>query len=147
MVRLAIAGCGNVVSAYLAVAERLERSGQARIIAIHGSEKHRVRAQQEWHIPDFHADYAEMLARPDIDAVLILTPMALHAEMALAALKAGKHVLVEKPMATRLEEAQALIDTARKSHRLLLCAPFTVLSPTFQNISNRLRRGEIGAVV
>jgi predicted dehydrogenase len=147
MVRLGIAGCGNVVSAYLGLAERLERSGQARIAAIHGPERHRARAQQEWRIPDFHPSYFDMLARPDIDAVLILTPMPVHAEMASAALKAGKHVLVEKPMATCLTEAQALINTARLCQRHLVSAPFTVLSPTFRNISIRLRRGEIGRVV
>src|SRR5262249_14897230 len=121
--------------------------GQARIVAIHGSEKYRARAQQEWRIPEFYPDYAEMLARPDIDAVLILTPMPFHGKMALAALKAGKHVLVEKPMATRLDEARLLVDAAQISQRHLLAAPFTVLSPTFQKISTRLRRGDIGTVV
>ena len=146
-VRLGIVGCGNVVSAYLGVADRLHRSGQAEIVAIHGAEKHRQRVREEWRIPAFHTEYAEMLARPDVDAVVILTPMPQHAAMAGAALRAGKHVLVEKPMATNLEEAHALMAIARTSQRHLVCAPFTILSPTFQTIARHLRRGDIGVVV
>jgi len=146
-VRLGIAGCGNVVGAYLTLAERLHRDGKASVMAIHGAERHRQRAQLEWHIPIFYADYGDMLASADLDAVLILTPMATHASMAMAALKAGKHVLVEKPMATNLAEAHALVATARAARRHLLCAPFTILSPTFQIISYRLRKGDIGQLV
>ncbi len=147
VVRLALAGCGNVVNAYLGAAERWPRGGQAEIVAIHGAAKHRRRAREEWRIPAFHTDYAEMLARPEVDAVVILTPMPLHAAMAAAALRAGKHVLVEKPLATRLDEARALVDAARAGGRHLVCAPFTILSPTFQAIARRLRRGDIGRVV
>jgi predicted dehydrogenase len=147
LVRLGMAGCGNVAGAYLTLAERLQRSGQAEIVALHGAEKHRRRAREEWRIPAFHTDYAEMLARPDVDAVVILTPMPEHAPMAKAALLAGKHVLVEKPMATNLDDARDLVATARHCQRHLVCAPFTVLSPTFQAIARRLRRGDIGRVV
>src|SRR5262249_5203574 len=52
-----------------------------------------------------------------------------------------------KPMATTLEEAQALMNVAHSSDRYLICAPFTILSPTFQTISRRLRHGDIGRVV
>ncbi len=146
-VRLGIAGCGNVVGAYLSLADRLERTGQAQVVGIHGAEKHRKRAREEWRIPSFHTDYAEMLARPDMDAVVILTPMPVHASMASAALRAGKHVLLEKPMATVWEDAKALLQLARSSDRHLVCAPFTILSPTFQILSHRLRSGDIGKVV
>lgn len=146
-VRLGIAGCGNVLGAYLMIAERLQRLGQAQVVALCGSERHRQRAREEWRVPDFHTDYAELLARDDLDAVAVITPMPQHASMAMAALRAGKHVLVEKPMATNLDEARALSEAARTSRRHLMCAPFTLLSPTFQTIARRLRRGDIGKVV
>lgn len=144
---LGIAGCGNVVGAYLTLTERLQRSGRARLVAIQGTEKHRERAEREWRIASFHTKYSELLARPDVDAVLILTPMPFHASMAMAALNAGKHVLVEKPLATSLEEGRALLEMARGSDRFLVCAPFTILSPTFQTIARRIQNGEIGRVV
>lgn len=146
-VRLAFAGCGNVVGAYLALAERLQRARCAEVVAIQGNEKHRSRAREEWRIPAFHTDFSEMLLRDDIDAVVILTPMPQHFPMALAALRAGKHVVLEKPMATTLEDARALLSAADASHRHLVCAPFTLLSPTFQTIARRIRRGDIGRVV
>src|SRR5262249_16740290 len=67
-----------------------------------------------------------------------------HAALARAALEAGKHVLVEKPMATTLEEADALIQLAERAGRHLMCAPFTTLSPTFQTIARRIQAGDIG---
>ncbi len=146
-VRIGIAGCGNVLGAYLAVAERLQKKGLAEVTALSGSEKHRRRAGEEFHIPNFETDYAALLARPDVDLVVILTPMPQHGVMAKAALQAGKHVLVEKPMAVNLPEAAELVDLAARGSSHLVCAPFTTLSPTFQIIQRRLKSGDIGRVV
>ncbi len=145
-VRIGIVGCGNVLGAYLPVIERLRRQELADLVALCGREKHRARAR-ELGIPAFHTDYDQMLTRDDVDAIVILTPMLTHAAMAQAGLRAGKHVLVEKPLATSLEEGKELVALARAGDRYLLCAPFTILSPTFQTIASRLRRGDIGQVV
>jgi predicted dehydrogenase len=145
-VRLGIAGCGNVLGAYLATADKLHHAGLAEVVALCGAERHRPRAAAH-RIPAFFTDYARMLARPDVDAVVLLTPMREHAPMAAAALRAGKHVLVEKPLAVTLDEARALVALAGRGPGRLVCAPFTVLSPTFQTIARRLRRGDIGRVV
>ena len=68
-----------------------------------------------WH----GTDYAEMLAAPGVDAVVISTPNALHVPQAQAALRAGKHVLVQKPLALACADAQATIDLAAQVGRLL----------------------------
>src|SRR5262245_59073825 len=60
-----------------------------------------------------YLDYREMLERADLDAVLVLTQH--HAEPAIAAARAGKHVLIEKPMVVNLDEADELIDAVRSS--------------------------------
>ncbi len=146
-VRLGIAGCGNVLGAYLALAERLRSQGLADVAALCGRERQRAAAQAAWPSAQFLTDYAALLARDDVEAVVILTPMAAHGAMAKAALQAGKHVLVEKPLAVHLAEARELADLARNSRGHLVCAPFTLLSPTFQTIARRLGRGDIGKVV
>ena len=108
-VRLGIAGCGNVLGAYLALAERLQRKGLADVVALCGREHQRAAALAAWPSAAFHVDYEDLLARPDVDAVVILTPMLEHSPMAKAALRAGKHVLLEKPMAVNLNEASELV--------------------------------------
>lgn len=95
-------------------------------------------------IPRFTGDSRDLLGSPEIDLVLILTPMPTHAGLAEAALRAGKHVLLEKPLATTFDEGVRLVELARTSHGLLGCAPFTVLSPTFQTLAQRVRAGDIG---
>lgn len=144
--RLAIAGCGNVLGAYLAVVDSLRRQHRVDLVALCGPEHHRPKAGH-YGIPHFCSEYRELLGRSDVDAVVLLTPMRDHAPMAAAALEAGKHVLLEKPLATTLEEGRALVQQAGRSNRLLVCAPFTVLSPTFQTIARRLRAGDIGKLV
>jgi predicted dehydrogenase len=78
--------------------------------------------------------------------VLVLTSMQEHGEITRAALKAGKHVLVEKPMSTNLDEAAEIVELAKTSPGRLVPAPHVVLSKTYQNIWKRLHRGDIGQV-
>ena len=66
-------------------------------------------------IPAYYTDYRRILDDPGIDAVLIATPHDLHREHAAAAFEAGKHVLIEKPIARNLEEAGAIIAAAEKA--------------------------------
>lgn len=69
-----------------------------------------------------YTDYREMLAVQELDVVSVCTPNAYHAEAALAALRAGCHVLCEKPMAVSLEEADAMADAARQARKKLMVA-------------------------
>ncbi|MBL9128084.1 MAG: Gfo/Idh/MocA family oxidoreductase, partial [Verrucomicrobiales bacterium] len=94
----------------------------------------------------FVTDARAVLEADDVDGVVILTSMPQHAPLARAALEAGKHVLVEKPLATRLEDASALAELARWCGRHLVCAPFTTLSPTFRTLLRHVRAGAIGKV-
>jgi predicted dehydrogenase len=70
-------------------------------------------------LPDIYTDWREMLESAAVDAVLILTPIFLHHQIALASLRAGKHVLTEKPLAISVRAGQTMVDEAR-SHRLSL---------------------------
>src|SRR5512139_2481400 len=64
-------------------------------------------------------DYRDVLAREDIDIIHVCTPNSSHAEITIAALKAGKHVMCEKPMAKTAAEAKAMLDAYHKSGKLL----------------------------
>ena len=143
-VRIGIIGCGNVLSAYRASLDKLRLRGAAETVMACGRAAQSATARHELGIQRFTTEAQEVIASPDVDVVLVLTSMAEHARLAHAALKAGKHVLVEKPLATSLNEAKSLLELAARSAGHLVCAPFTILSPTFQTIARRIRHGDIG---
>jgi predicted dehydrogenase len=145
-VRIGLVGLGNVASAYVQQAERLAVKGRVELRAACGRPEKRATALGEMRIPLFFENYEGLLASPEVDLVVLLTPPKTHAAMVRAALEAGKHVLVEKPFATTLEDAAGILKLAATSRGLLACAPFTTLSPTFRAMRSRIARGEIGTV-
>ena len=123
--------------------EKLRARRLAEVTIACGREAQRGRALALG-VPRFTTNERDVLMSGDVDLVIVLTSMPAHAKLASAALRADKHVLVEKPLATNLSEAQKLLALAKEQKRHLVCAPFTILSPTFQIISARIRRGDIG---
>jgi predicted dehydrogenase len=85
-----------------------------------------------------------VVERKDVDAVLVCTPPHLHAEISIAALKAGKHVLCEKPLCRTLEEAEAMLAAARAANRILKCGFNHRHHPAFQEARSRFERGDFG---
>jgi predicted dehydrogenase len=144
--RIAIIGCGNVLSAYSPQAQQLLLRSEAEVVAACGRQTQRDLVVNQLGIRRFVTDYRELLASSDVDLVLVLTSTPSHYEISKTALLAGKHVLSEKPLAMTLEEAADLVELARRGPGLYMPAPFTVLSPTFQAMARRLRRGDIGKV-
>ena len=98
-------------------------------------------------IPRTTTDWRELPADPEVDAVVIGTPNALHAEQAVACLKAGKHVLVEKPMACNLAEADAMLAAAAGSGAWLMVAHCWRFHPDVRRLRARVAAGELGEVV
>jgi predicted dehydrogenase len=148
-VRIGIVGCGNVMEyAYSPQIQRLRARGMAlevtRACDIVAARRHVV--QQLFGDLPFSTDYRSVVEAPDVDMVIVLTSMPEHGPVARAALEAGKHVLVEKPMAITLEEAAELVALARRGPALLLPAPHVMLSPTYQAIWRHIHRGDIGQV-
>jgi predicted dehydrogenase len=92
----------------------------------------------------FGSDYRHVVEADDVDLVLVTTAMPFHGQIAKAALLAGKHCLVEKPMATTLADGHELVALAKQQGTILMPAPHVLLSPTYQTIWQRLRRGDIG---
>jgi predicted dehydrogenase len=141
-------GCGNVMTYYMTLAEELERRGLARVVAAADtSEAKRAFVRERYGLTRFSTDWADLIRAEDVDLVAVLTPMQTHGPIAAAALEAGKHVLVEKMMAPTLEEAARLVALARQSAGLLLCAPHVLLSPTYREMTRRLRMGDVGTIL
>ena len=91
-----------------------------------------------------HADYRELLARDDIDAVDICTPEFLHAQQVVAAAEAGKHVLCEKPIAASLSDADAMIDACERAGVLLMIAHSRRFTPRYRRLHGAVDRvGEV----
>ncbi|WP_394171760.1 Gfo/Idh/MocA family protein [Guptibacillus hwajinpoensis] len=88
----------------------------------------------------------ELLQNKEIDAVSVCTPNYLHAPISIAALKAGKHVLCEKPMATSREDAEQMIEAARESGKKLMIAHNQRFVPSHAKAREILASGEVGKV-
>ena len=89
-------------------------------------------------------DYRDLIAAPAVDAVVIATPVSTHHTIALAALRAGKHVLVEKPLAASADQGLALIDEAARRGRILMVDHTFVYTPAVQKIAALVSSGELG---
>jgi predicted dehydrogenase len=92
-------------------------------------------------------DYTEMLALPELDAVSVCTPNKFHCQPTVDALEAGKHVIVEKPMARNAEECQRMIDAAKANDRVLMCGFQWRFDPKSQFIKKQIEGGIIGDVM
>jgi predicted dehydrogenase len=91
-------------------------------------------------------DYREILARPDIDAVLVVTPDHWHDHITIEALKAGKHVYCEKPMVQHINEGKPVIDAWRKSGKTMQVGSQRISSAAFKEAKRMVQAGDIGAI-
>ena len=97
-------------------------------------------------VVDLYEDYQDLIARPDIDAVVIAVPDHQHALVALAALKAGKDVYLEKPMTLTIYEGQVLCKAVRKYNRILQVGSQQRSSAEFTHACNIVRNGDLGKI-
>jgi len=91
-------------------------------------------------------NYHELLASPDVDAVVIATPVSTHAPIGLDALRAGKHVLIEKPLAHTREAGQALVDLAAERGLVLMVGHTFEYNPAVESLKELVDSGDIGRV-
>ncbi|MGD9765249.1 MAG: Gfo/Idh/MocA family protein, partial [Candidatus Binatia bacterium] len=92
-------------------------------------------------------DYRELLGRPDVDAVIIAVPAALHARMVGEALEAGKHVLVEKPLAMTVADGAALVALAERNRRVLMVGHIFLYNAAVRRLKEYIASGELGDVL
>lgn len=145
MVRIAVVGVGWAGSRHVQAAQEL--GGRLAVTALVDNDDEHLRAVAS----DLGSDAKlvstldEVLDDGEIDAVSICTPHALHAPQAIRALEAGKHVLVEKPMATSVEEADRMLAAADANDRRLYVAESAVYEPLTRAVRELLEEKTIGA--
>lgn len=115
-IRFGLIGCGRVSPRHVQSIAELEQARLVAVADVIASRAERVAKEQH---AQAYTDYRRMLDRDDIDVVNICTPSGLHAQMTIEALQAGKHVIVEKPMALNLLDADRMIATAKATGKKL----------------------------
>ncbi|MFD2611263.1 Gfo/Idh/MocA family protein [Paenibacillus gansuensis] len=143
--RVAVIGCG-------AIAQRrhipeYEVNENVELVAFADPVNERAQLYADKHNAKAYMDYEELLKEVEVDAVSVCTPNALHAPVAIAAAKAGAHVLVEKPMAVSTEEGTAMIEAARQNGVQLMVAHNQRYMPPHVKAKEILDSGRLGKVI
>ncbi|MCS7090751.1 MAG: Gfo/Idh/MocA family oxidoreductase [Verrucomicrobiota bacterium] len=130
----------------VAVSDAYKRPVRGRIPGVSGN----LRAADAWLLPEgtrFYEDAAGLLADPEVELVDLCVPTPLHAPLALAALRAGKHVLCEKPLARTVAEARRLVRAAEQAATWLMPAMCMRFWPGWSWLAETIRRGTYGRVL
>jgi len=140
--RVGVIGCGNISKAY---AEKLSALQDMTLIACADLDPARAREFAARHHVPLVLTPETLVEHPDVDVVLNLTVPVAHAGVTRAALRAGKHVYSEKPLAIDYADGRMLVDQARERNVRLGCAPDTFLGAGLQTCRELLDAGVIGA--
>lgn len=143
MVRFAIIGCGSIAEKH---ALAIRQTPKAQLAACYS--KTQANAERFAHAWGIHAyeSYDALLTAESIDAVSICTPSGLHTTQAVAAIRQGKHVLIEKPMSLTLEEADSLIDISNHSHVKVGVISQYRFAPAVIETGRAIKAGALGRI-
>ena len=144
VVRFGLVGCGAISTQHV---EAIEAVDGAKLVAVsdRASPERAREAGKRWGVP-WTTDLDELFRRDDVDAVAICTPSGSHAEIALAALRQGKHVVVEKPLALSVADADALIAAGRRADRLVATISQRRFEPVMQALRAAAAAGGFGRI-
>ena len=141
MIRVAVIGLGAMGRNHVRVLTDLEG---VKLAAVCDTDSEAVESVGQKHDVPAYTSWDEMLERETLDAVVVAVPTRFHLEAALAVLARGCHVLVEKPIASDLEEGRRLVDSARRANKVLAVGHIERFNPAVRELKQRVARGEIG---
>jgi predicted dehydrogenase len=128
-----------------ALTQPAQQGPEAVVVCVAARDEERARQfAAENGIPKVHRDYAAVIADPEVDAIYNPLPMNLHAAWSIAAMRAGKHVLCEKPFAANAAEAREMVQVAKETGRFLLEAFHYRYHPMFERVLSIVRSGQLG---
>ncbi len=139
--KVCMAGEGAISRKHLNALERIE--GVEVVSLVGGNAADTEELATERGIPHWTLDLAEGLARPGVEAAILTTPTPMHAAQAIQTLEAGKHVLVEIPMADNLADSERLAEVAERSGRVAMVCHTRRFNPSHQWIHRRISSGEL----
>jgi len=141
--KVGIIGVGGIAGAHY---HALSRTDGVTIAAITDLDAQRLKQRaREWAIPAYES--VEALLASDVESVFICTPPLTHRELVAEAAAAGKHIYLEKPIALSLEDADAVIDSARRAGVILMVGYNLRYDPIRRAVISRVRAGEVGELV
>ncbi len=144
MIKIGLLGCGRISKNHF---EAIAQQKDAQVVACCDIIPERAKeAAEKYNIPFWTTKYEEMLKRDDIDLISICTPSGLHPEHGIQAAKASKHVLTEKPMACRLNEADELIKACEEAGVKLFVVLQNRLNPSIQLVRRAFDEGRFGRI-
>lgn len=142
-IRLGMVGSGDISNRFFEMAGRLE---DARFVATCARRLERAESKaNQYGVPRWYDNYETMMDREELDAVVCTTPHSVHAEVVLAALNRGLHVLNEKPMATSLEDCRQMVEAAEQRGLILMNLPYD-LNPALLTALRYLNEETIGKI-
>jgi predicted dehydrogenase len=142
--RFGFIGCGTVAPFHAAA---LAEAEEAILVAVTSRTARQTEAFARERGIEWHARVEELLERPDIDVVSVCTPSGSHADVAIAAMRAGKHVVVEKPLAATLEQADAMIEVSRQTGRALAVISQLRFAPQVREVHAAVAGGRLGRLL
>ena len=141
---VAVVGAGAIGLNHI---ESFQAHPSARVVALAETSPERGReAAAAFDIPDVYTDYTDLLARSDIDIISIALPNFLHVPVGLDVLRAGKHLMIDKPMATNATDAAKVIALARRRKLHLMVGQNMRFTPEAQTIKRLVEKGKLGEV-
>lgn len=143
--RVAFIGAGGIAGTHMRCYADMDDVEMVAMADI--SEKSMARWSEQYHISNCFADYKQMLRKIKPDAVSVCTPNGLHAPAAIAAVGAGAHVIVEKPLAMNAREGQRMLDAAKKARRKLVIGFQQRFDPKSQFLKKAVDAGQMGQIL
>ncbi len=141
---VAVIGVGSMGKNHARVYSEIE---DINLVAICDSDNACAKEIAEKYNAKAYSDYKEMIRKEKIDAVSICVPTKLHKEVALHAINAKINTLVEKPIATKIEEAKSIIEAAAKNKVKLMAGHIEIFNPVVQELKKRIEKNELGNIL
>jgi myo-inositol 2-dehydrogenase/D-chiro-inositol 1-dehydrogenase len=144
--RIGLIGCGHM--GRIVQLNILRRLPHVEVVALAEPDAlRREAANRQIPLATAFADYHELLDQPEVDAIIICLPNALHADAAINALQSGKHVYLEKPLATNLDDGRKLLDAWRHSGQVAMIGFSYRFNPLHQEVGRLLQTGRLGELI